>query len=362
MAGPLAGLAGMALGASGGSTTKFVCAIGFSNGDAIMIGANAKEYMEIKSMINLEPPKPQIKATGAASKKSTKKRATRKSSKFAIIDGRAKASAPEPNGKLFEELNKLFNNLPNDADEREFFTVAKQYTKALNDFKWRYFDQLLSEDEAVKCFQIAVTHAHYQQNSWKQKAEAHQKFVDDVLESSIKMYEEESKKFFGSAIGSKSELEESLKDSKATKARYLEYFIPEAKQSVLIWTERISVFEKLGARLIGEKAVDQGKKTYLGLDVLKSDGSLLLNFGKRFFKETQTAAANTNPENEPPVETKDDSFDIETRLKKLTTLFEKKLITEAEFNNKRKSILDDLGRIMKAQYSYELDLQPDDEP
>ena len=345
LAGPLAGLAGMAIGASGGSSTKFVFAIGFSNGDAIMIGASAKEYMAVKSIINLEPPKTQIKASAVVPKQSRGKQATKKNAKFAIIDGRAKKTAPEPNGELVEEIEKLFNDFPNGSDEKGFFKVAQKYKKALNDFKWRYFDLLLTNDEAVRCIQMVVIYAHDQQNSWKRTVERHQEFVEDTLTSSIEMYEEESKKFFGSAIGSKSYLAERLKETKETKAEYLDQYIPDAKKSAQMWAKRVPVFEKIGATLIGEEAVEQGKKTYLtkfGLEVLKSDDSLMLNFGKKFFKDVQFEVAGSNADDSPQIQAKHANSDVEARLGKLSSLLEKKLITKAEFNQKKKSILDEI--------------------
>ena len=149
LAGPLAGLAGMALGASSGSSTKFVFAVGFSNGDAIMIGATAKEYMAVKSMISLQSPKAQTKASDAAPKQSKKKQTAKKSSKFSIIAGRAKKSAPEPNGKLAKQISSLLTNAKTGSNEEEFFELAARYKKALNDFKWQYFDQLLSAELQV---------------------------------------------------------------------------------------------------------------------------------------------------------------------------------------------------------------------
>ena len=82
LAGPLTGLAGMAIGAYRGSSTKFVFAVGFSNGDAILIGASAKEYMAVKSMISLKSPKAQTKASDAAPKQSKKKQTAKKAQNF----------------------------------------------------------------------------------------------------------------------------------------------------------------------------------------------------------------------------------------------------------------------------------------
>ena len=345
LAGPLAGIIGLGLGASGGSSTKFVFGIGFSNGDAIMVGANAKDFMNLKSAIT-----PQLSTTQSSSSKkpSTKtakaKQTVKKGSKFSVIDGRAKKSAPEPNGKLAKQLSKSLEDAETGSNEKEFFELAQKYKRALNDFKWRYFDQLLSDDETVTCVQLAVASAHSSQETWENIAIMHQERLEDGLPERIKMYEEELKKFFGSNLGSKHELKVELARMRAEKRELVDELIPNAKTEAQNYEKRASIFEKIGVELIGEEAVNQGKKTWLGDSnyLLKNDGSLTLLWGKRLFKDVQFEAVNANADDTPQIQAKPANSDVEARLEKLSSLLEKKLITKAEFNQKKKSILDEI--------------------
>lgn len=343
LAGPLAGIIGLGLGASGGSSTKFVFGIGFSNGDAIMVGANAKDYMEFKSAISPQLSETQNRATKTVSKSTVKaKKTAKKSSKLSIIDGRGKKSAPEPNGKLAKQISSLLTNAKTGSNEEEFFELAESYKKAFNDFKWQYFDQLLSDNEMIKCVQMVVAYAYDQKTMWKREVERHQDSVDNLWNPGIKRLEEESKKFFAS-----NDVKSKLARDKEHKAELLNVHIPAAKQSEQKWKKLIPVFEKIGAELIGKEAVEQGTKIYLnkslGYDaILKSNNSLMLNFGKKFFQDIQIEAADANAEDEPQTQTKSDISEFEKRLEKLTALLEKKLISKAEFNKKKKEIIDQI--------------------
>ena len=78
LAGPLAGLAGMAWGASSGSTNSFTFGLGFHNGDSILVNASAKDYAEFKAAIsNLSFFKPAAQASnvnnGTNQQKSSRK-------------------------------------------------------------------------------------------------------------------------------------------------------------------------------------------------------------------------------------------------------------------------------------------------
>ena len=295
-------------------------------------------------MISLKSSEAQTKTSDAAPKQSKKKQTAKKSSKLSIIAGRAKKSAPEPNGKLAKQISKRFNEAKAGSDEKEFFQCAEEFKKGLNDFKWRYFDQLLSDDELIKCVQIAVTYAPHQLDIQKYALKSAQETVESTA-SSIEKYEKESKKLFGSPMGTKSELAEYLRSSRESKARYLEEIIPMYEQNVRTWKKRTPVFEKMGVTLIGKEAVEQGKKaSWKILDFLefKSDGSVSVKFGKEFFKDLEIEEANIVAIDEPQVQEKQGSSDMEARLEKLSALVEKKLITKAEFNKKRKEILSEL--------------------
>ena len=77
LAGPLAGLAGMAMGASSASKNSFTFGLGFTNGDSILVNASAKDYAEIKAAIshlNFSKAAPEKQVTAAKSKPTKSKK------------------------------------------------------------------------------------------------------------------------------------------------------------------------------------------------------------------------------------------------------------------------------------------------
>jgi molybdopterin converting factor small subunit len=352
LAGPLAGIIGLGLGASGGISTKFVFGIGFSNGDAIMVGASANEYMSIKSAITPYITTSKTKGLTKTPKHTDKtKQTAKKSAKPSIIDGREKKSAPSPTGSLVEKISKSLSEAESKSNEYEFFKLAEHYKIALNDFKWRYFDQLLSEEDVKHCLIMTVSYAHYKLSLKLDSIKTSEKYIE-TLEKDIKKYEEryeeESKKFFGSFLGSqKAELADLIRRDKDYKAHELEEILPDLKQSAEEWKSKILVFENIVKEMVGENLLSVNLKKYINhqpkiLNYNDYNGPLSKSFGLKFFANVQNQIKDSNEEIVAISQEDSKVTNAEARLEQLNLLLKKKLITEVEYNQKRESILSDI--------------------
>ncbi len=360
LAGPLAGLAGLALGGSSGSKQSFTFGLAFSSGESILLNASAKDYGEVKAAISGQLSKKKKKTTESTESKT---KATVESSKItsgrgtATIKGRLHKSAPEkPNVNTYEKLSELYDYLTeNEAPEvlqhldkelveeaiyRIIYTIDKY-----NDQKWRFFDEFINDYEACECASIALAiHTKGSDNELryaKAQRDMAQFELDQAKRARGKNYW-----FNGAKIDAEvAKFEKKAKEYLTAADEYQEKHDTELKSNESL-LQAIEVVVREFMKLEVEKTrIDE----YIMLaDIEDNYGNGSFNIGKKLFL---TAHKNCKlydhsnkikPSDVVAEATRGESISIEQRLIKLRELRDLEIISEEEYTLQRSKIISEI--------------------
>jgi hypothetical protein len=337
LAGPLAGLAGMAMGASSGSKNSFTFGLGFTNGDSILVNASAKDYAEIKAAIshlNFSKAAPAKQVTAAKSKPTKSK----KKNSLKAIAGRIQKTAPNSEAPLAESFRNLKQKADPNSDEEIFFENVNNNVTTLNNYKWRYFDQLLAEDEVIDCVSISMADLAAWPIRFRDTDGVKQSIVSSY-EESLELERKELGKFF--SFKSKAEIRDDI-------ARF-ESGIKTTKENMRDCEELASKYERLTPifKSMAEEFVDKetllkGMEKYKNLDIVDR------KFALKYFGNLQASMSNSKQkENSNNIDlgtqteagsmSKADT--IEKRLVDLQLLLDKNLISKEEYDQQRGKII-----------------------
>lgn len=345
LAGPLAGVMGMAIGASKGTSTKFVFGIGFANGDAVMIAASYEEYSALKSAAapyiagsfqKTRQTKP--RANNARPKASAKK--NKANSKPTIISGREKKRAPTPSNSMMSKLNKLEKSHKEGTTEKSFFKSVGVTIEVLNNFKWQYYDQTLNDDELTDCIALSIVEVKREISEQNRTIAFCGKTINNRSKQ-ITADKKELGKFFSSKASLKERIQKNEEEISATEKRKSKH-----QKNCEKLQEQLAIAISLGGDIIEGKTLKEKIDFFTGSSfgytvIFNANGTLYKNWAFKYF---QNALPKVSEEETETVDKTPNaaSSDIEERVQKLNALYEKKLITKVEFNKKRKEILSEL--------------------
>ena len=317
LAGPLAGLAGMAWGASSGSTNSFTFGLGFHNGNSILVNASAKDYAEFKAAIgNLSFFKKTLTASRQKNQKTQTKttRKTKSSNKPQVIEGRSREKAPIPKTPIAVECRQLEEKSASGSDKKIFYGEVNTRVNQLNTIKWRHFDKLVSDDEVKECICMAVQDqaSYFSGNGDYYRKQAIQTRNDAGLFGKAKA-EAKAQEYERQAVKD---------DAKAENDRRLTL-----------------LFTSLAKTHVDEEHLSDGlKRSKDHVSVTKAYAFRII---ERFREEEPVnddleSVAIVHPKSESSTDKK---FTPEERLEKLSSLKEKGLITEDEYKEQRAAII-----------------------
>lgn len=333
LAGPLAGLAGMALGASSGSKNSFTFGLIFKNGDSILINASAKDYAEFKAALNKKSSSNSTSQPVNAeneTKRTSRSQKTRKTSKPKVIKGRTHKKAPNSDTPLAVEFRKLEEGVGNDSDKKDFFSTVNYHVSDLNNIKWRHFDKLVTDEEVKECICMAV--AGLQENI------AHCQSIAGYYRGDAERYRKQAKEARERAgFFNRAKAEEEARKHEAD-AEERERDAVEYEKSVENSKRRIPIFTTLAKKFVNEQTLDDGLRRYKKSHFTKSSAIQLIT---RFLPEGNStndpeATLVEKSEREDPTALKNTP---EERLQKLISLKKKGLITEEEYKEQRAAII-----------------------
>ena len=372
LAGPLAGLAGMAIAGAGGTSNKFTLGLEFNNGDAIMVVVSPTEFMELKSLFGSRSKHSQIpsiktkKIPTAKTKKTSNSKKEKKltddneakmltisSNKtnpdvLTIIKGR-KNKARTAKSPLAKKLNKLGGGENHDADIVTIFN-RDLYLKidAIHNCKWQYFDEPFNDEEIglavilLIISYIKISEIEIKPDRWSKEQydyhteqvsywEKEQGFFDKHAKDTLKYHQEEKKHY-------KEQIDVIYKRDK----NYHEKIIKHLKE-----------LKKEALKYIGQRELDEGIKKYIDRgyvvensyefdDYRKQDDTLakiiIEHFGENITQSKKSVAiskTNKTKKNE-------NNNEIDDRLNKLKSLFDKNIISKEEYDTQRKNIISEI--------------------
>lgn len=350
LAGPLAGLAGLALGASSGSKTSFVFGLGLKGGGALLLSASADEYMRIKQYINL--PVNRNDRTGAAKEKKKSKKTTprRLSGGHAVIPGREKAKAPKKSNlaKAIErewlQVEKAMSkdrgsNTYLDSYLLDFYERLCKKIEFLNTIKWRYFDELVSDEEVAICVHMrlesmrAATKEEPGRYFREMQAESLEKAKQALAKASwlnnekkaAELYEKKAAEYERDSL----KLERNQKD--------LVLLFPDFERKIFgEFLSDIGKEDLADAKEKCEKSADRG-----GHHILNTWYENRITTALRFFDEFEDLNVHA-PQAEKYEVVENEVGSIEKRLDRLNALRKKGVISEEEYSAQREKIISDL--------------------
>jgi hypothetical protein len=337
LAGPLAGLAGMVLGASSGSKNSFTFGLVFKNGDSILINASAKDYAELKAALNkISFSNSSFKGGNAESvtKRTKHYQKTRKASKSQVIEGRTHKKAPNSDASLAVEFRRLQEGVGNNTDENRFFSAVNYRVSDLNNIKWRHFDELISDEEVKECICMAVAGLLKEIDTGQNIAESCRRLAERYRERAKGAREQAG--FFGRAKAEEEAIKHEADAEKEEKAAI------KWEKSVEDDKQLIPIFTSVAKRFVNEQTLDDGLKRYKQKAYLSKSSAIQLI--ERLLPEGNTTDVPkaTSVEKSEPEDPKALNAAPEERLKKLTALKKKGLITEEEYKEQRATIITQL--------------------
>lgn len=292
LAGPLAGLAGMALGGAGGTSNKFTLGFEFKNGDAIMVVVSPTEFMELKSLFGSRSKKSAPQKEKKSIDDSKSKINSNDPNTLKVIKGREGKPPPDINTKLSKKIHELGNWKKRKPDDisifyRELFIKIR----SINEYKWLYFDKIFNDKDIGLAVALAII--EYMRIS-ELKPVRRSKEEIEFATKNLPVYRKEALRYV-----SQKELTEDIEKYKDIGYKYKNHY-------KCVWdTLQDIIFERINNNDLKPEKLDTS------------------------FKTNKTKKNENNDE-------------ISDRLHKLQSLLDKNIISKEEYETQRQKIISEI--------------------